>query len=300
MKFEKSLELLKNESNLIDWWSGTLFWLATRPQFRNANLNLAAWLPSRLAAKKSAFTLAEVLITLGIIGVVAALTIPNLIAKYQLMECIAAYKKTISILNQAAAKVVTDLGNVPDCYIWLSGESPYPAMDTCIKKNDIGACIQWGDNKGNPRPSDYQSRNSECSIYKAELLKNLKIIKTCERAYYDNCTVEYKGSDTLLKEQNNSLTDNDLIVATAGWASLRAESIKKAPSIVLEDGTVLLYYNYSTDFLIDVNGRRGPNKWGYDLFWFSLYGSPKKGLFYKPINALVEKGGISARELMLK
>ena len=127
--------------------------------------------------KKSAFTLAEVLITLGIIGVVAALTIPNLIAKYQLMECIAAYKKTISILNQAAAKVVTDLGNVPDCYIWLSGESPYPAMDTCIKKNDIGACIQWGDNKGNPRPSDYQSRNSECSIYKAELLKNLKIIK---------------------------------------------------------------------------------------------------------------------------
>lgn len=25
MKFEKSLDLLKNESNLIDGWSGTLF-----------------------------------------------------------------------------------------------------------------------------------------------------------------------------------------------------------------------------------------------------------------------------------
>ena len=34
-------------------------------------------LPSRLAAKKAAFTLAEVLITLGIIGVVAALTLPT-------------------------------------------------------------------------------------------------------------------------------------------------------------------------------------------------------------------------------
>ena len=45
-----------------------------------ASRNLAAWLPSRLAAKKSAFTLAEVLITLGIIGVVAALTIPSLIS----------------------------------------------------------------------------------------------------------------------------------------------------------------------------------------------------------------------------
>ena len=255
---------------------------------------------SHFSLPKAAFTLAEVLITLGIIGVVAALTIPNLIAKYQLMEGITAYKKTVSILNQAAAKVVSDLGYVPDCYSWLPGERPYPDMWNCIKTNEMGACIQYGDDKGNPRPSDYNERTSECSIYKAELLKNLKIIKTCERAYYDNCTVEYKGSDTLLKEQNNSLTDNDLIVATAAWTSLRAESIKNAPSIVLEDGTVLLYYNYSTDFLVDVNGRRGPNKWGYDLIWLSLFGAPKKGLFYQPLNALVEKGGISASELMLK
>ena len=33
--------------------------------------------------KKRAFTLAEVLITLGIIGVVAAMTIPTLISNYQ-------------------------------------------------------------------------------------------------------------------------------------------------------------------------------------------------------------------------
>ena len=33
--------------------------------------------------KNSAFTLAEVLITLGIIGIVAAMTLPSLIAKYQ-------------------------------------------------------------------------------------------------------------------------------------------------------------------------------------------------------------------------
>ena len=33
--------------------------------------------------KKAAFTLAEVLITLGIIGIVAAMTIPTLIADYQ-------------------------------------------------------------------------------------------------------------------------------------------------------------------------------------------------------------------------
>ena len=46
----------------------------------NADLHLAASLPSRLAAKKAAFTLAEVLITLGIIGVVAAITMPVLLS----------------------------------------------------------------------------------------------------------------------------------------------------------------------------------------------------------------------------
>lgn len=35
------------------------------------------------AIKNRAFTLAEVLITLGIIGIIAALTIPNIIAGYR-------------------------------------------------------------------------------------------------------------------------------------------------------------------------------------------------------------------------
>ncbi|MBE7710003.1 MAG: type II secretion system protein [Cyanobacteria bacterium SIG32] len=46
--------------------------------------NLITWSPSHLiTSPKSAFTLAEVLITLAIIGVVAAMTIPTLVANYQ-------------------------------------------------------------------------------------------------------------------------------------------------------------------------------------------------------------------------
>jgi len=41
-----------------------------------------------LRAYKNAFTLAEVLITLGIIGVVAALTIPTLVNVYQEREMV--------------------------------------------------------------------------------------------------------------------------------------------------------------------------------------------------------------------
>ena len=51
--------------------------------------------------KNSGFTLAEVLITLGIIGVVAAMTIPTLIANTNGAKFRSQFKKTISTLNQA-------------------------------------------------------------------------------------------------------------------------------------------------------------------------------------------------------
>lgn len=50
---------------------------------------------------KKGFTLAEVLITLAIVGIVAALTIPTLIAKYQESQYRTIYKKVYSTLNQA-------------------------------------------------------------------------------------------------------------------------------------------------------------------------------------------------------
>ena len=52
-------------------------------------------------ARKSAFTLAEVLITLGIIGVVAAMTMPTLINSTQGAQYKTAYKKALSVMSQA-------------------------------------------------------------------------------------------------------------------------------------------------------------------------------------------------------
>ncbi len=52
--------------------------------------------------KRFGFTLAEVLITLGIIGVVAAMTIPTLISNTNGAQFKTAYKKALSTLNQAA------------------------------------------------------------------------------------------------------------------------------------------------------------------------------------------------------
>ncbi len=51
--------------------------------------------------QRNAFTLAEVLITLGIIGVVAAMTMPTLLNSTQGAQYRTAYKKALSVLSQA-------------------------------------------------------------------------------------------------------------------------------------------------------------------------------------------------------
>ncbi len=60
--------------------------------------------------KRSAFTLAEVLITLGIIGVVAAMTLPTLIANYQKQATVNKIKKFYTNINQVYLRAQIDNG----------------------------------------------------------------------------------------------------------------------------------------------------------------------------------------------
>ena len=62
--------------------------------------------------KKSAFTLAEVLITLGIIGVVAAMTMPVLVTNFQKKRTVTQLKATYSILAQAFEHAKVDYGDM--------------------------------------------------------------------------------------------------------------------------------------------------------------------------------------------
>lgn len=65
-----------------------------------------------LIEKQKGFTLAEVLITLGIIGVVAAMTIPTLIAKTQKNQTVTKLQKAISVLNQAYKMSYAENGEI--------------------------------------------------------------------------------------------------------------------------------------------------------------------------------------------
>lgn len=64
--------------------------------------------------KKDAFTLAEVLITLGIIGVVAALTIPALIARHNKQIVETRLQKFYSVFNQAINLANPEYGPMSD------------------------------------------------------------------------------------------------------------------------------------------------------------------------------------------
>ena len=62
--------------------------------------------------KNNGFTLSEVLITLVIIGVVAAITVPSVMNNTNKQEYISGYKKMYSTINQVFNRIKADNGGV--------------------------------------------------------------------------------------------------------------------------------------------------------------------------------------------
>ncbi len=98
--------------------------------------------------KKKAFTLAEVLITLGIIGIVAAMTLPMLVAKHRKKVIETKLYTTYNILQNMVRMSVADNG---DPYNWDLGNNdaeifekyfaPYlKIIQKCKKSDDDPSC----------------------------------------------------------------------------------------------------------------------------------------------------------------
>ena len=115
-------------------------------------------------AKKAAFTLAEVLITLGIIGVVAAMTIPTLISNTNGARNRAQFKKVISTLNQAGkmsqAQYGFDFGGTNAlCNTEAqngAGEHPDNVMSICaIFNGTLSGATYYGEHTNIPIKDGY-------------------------------------------------------------------------------------------------------------------------------------------------
>ncbi len=249
---------------------------------------------------KKGFTLAEVMITLGIIGVVAALTIPMLVASYQKIVLKNQFKKTYSVLSQNLLKSQLDYGNIPGCYYYSSGCLPHK----CVEYNDDGTCKRYEMSDGSPLVSDVCGPTSDCKDFTDIFIKNLKTIKICDRnAYSKGCLGYIKGADEIKKESNPDLSDEEINKLVAGsYAGFYGNVIRnKSIAYVLPDGQVLFSssYPFSTRvFAVDVNGIKPPNKWGYDVFSFITSGDTNSGMRLKG-QALIEKGGTSGNDMII-
>lgn len=118
---------------------------------------------------KQGFTLAEVLITLGIIGVVAAVTIPTLIANTRANKYRSVFKKTVSTLSQAArmadAQYDYDYAGITDrCGNNAASEHPEVVRSICAMLN------------GTLTGSTYYDKVTDIKINKNSKFENYSII----------------------------------------------------------------------------------------------------------------------------
>ena len=188
---------------------------------------------------KRGFTLAEVLITLAIIGVVAALTLPTLIQSHFEKQRVAQLKTTVSMINQAFLRVEQEYGSLDE---W--GVTP---------------TYQGVDEEGN-RILDYSSNtlfmtrlakyfNGATFLKKGESVGHTKYID-------DNRT----GFDYLVLEDNHMLRLPNGALIYPGWFGENCIN-----------GTE----NSCGDFWIRFPNKK-ISRMGVDVFYFQLY--PLKGL----------------------
>ena len=114
---KKSVIQSNLEGKKIRSLEGKLFTLNSQPSnpptllsSSNHSGGNASLIPPYGLKKKPAFTLAEVLITLGIIGIVAALTLPTLISNHKKQVYVTQLKKTVNTLQNGFKLVLAEDG----------------------------------------------------------------------------------------------------------------------------------------------------------------------------------------------
>jgi len=180
---------------------------------------------------KKGFTLAEILITLTVIGVVAALTIPTLLQNTNQAELKTALKRVFSDLNQATMLITNDNGGT------LSGAF----------QNE----------------SDFRNKYSEKMNYIKRCTASVN--EGCIGSSY------YPGLDGTGTGGTDAFNVNGLILNNGAIVILKsysdAELYNCNHSI---SGSSGVFNEICGTFYIDVNGLKRPNTVGKDLFVFSI------------------------------
>lgn len=114
---------------------------------------------------KYAFTLAEVLVTHGIIGVVAALTIPTLIANHKKKEVVTKLEKIYTIMNQAVLLSETENGDLAYWYLDCGPSNAY----TCTSEDVMRWYNEYiGRHISTTKVIKSETRNDNIELYFAD------------------------------------------------------------------------------------------------------------------------------------
>ncbi|MBQ8168103.1 type II secretion system protein [bacterium] len=180
---------------------------------------------------KKGFTLAEVLITLAIIGVVAAMTIPTLIANYQKKTYVTQLQKTYSMIANAAKMLMADemVENLNHTYLFVD-EDAVDSGDEEAYKNSVGVFLN----------------------------KYFRVTKDCGYGSAKNDLGCLAKEYTV--ESNGSFGD---IQSFGGHYCV---NINNGSTICMTPFTK----GYPAGISIDVNGLTGPNVMGRDAFILSM------------------------------
>jgi len=193
------------------------------------------------AHKNCAFTLAEVLITLGVIGIVAAMTIPVLVNSYQKTQTITQLKEVYSQLNNAMALAKVDNGT--DVNAWDLPNSSLVAAETYFAQT--------------------------------YLMPYLKVIQDCGTTATAACSHDVGYTSNLSGSTNSFYTlggASYYSFTLANGAIVTVQVFSQTGQSVGES-RVYVY--------MDVNGRTVPNIMGKDTFLVELgYGTNDKSKFY--------------------
>ena len=190
---------------------------------------------------KFAFTLAEVLVTLGIIGVVAVLTVPNVISSYQKKVYVTQLQKGYAQLEQAFQLAMAD-----------------------DEVDDIRDTTLWSYYK-DPRPGDGSS--VDLSEFVEHLKKYMKISKFCNPTntpLEDSCFgIDYVNLDGV-PDPGGLEKKRRLKVYTPNGFTYYFSSLYE------QENNPLLGGWFGGSIEIDVNGDKKPNRMGRDFFTMVL------------------------------
>ncbi len=189
--------------------------------------------------QKHGFTLAETLITLAIIGIVAAMTVPNLMSNYRKHNLETTLAATYSILSSAIKTAQAE-----------TGSSMEELLESCYVSNEAG---------GN------DATRSDCFV-NTVLKPYVKYSKACDyNVSFVNCEIMQKFNKNVKSYKN--LTGEP----ETSYGGLKYFSYSR---IQLNNGVPISVYWHSNNpapiIYVDVNGAAGPNQSGADYFLFSL------------------------------